>query len=300
MFKCVLSMETKSFCWWLKSSKSDTHLSKSTEKDSALPSSPRIDEDISSSLAEFIQKESDLQKLSAAEKDDVDIGSIIEEIDRLAAQSPLGPYEKNIADRSVEDIMKEAERLYIESSKSFEQLSIHSRTSQNISEMQLDNSEVSTPTPKSVSPLPEDSDPNKNDSYSDDFSDDKSEGPITDVGDKNKNSAEKRTTTTSPIIRAENVSNVVHSNSSPESLGYEEAVKSSSNEDKSLLFPINADQEDELGRYKEDMRKKEGVIKMLIEDNRRLKENIDVMKVGRYLLLLIIVVANCYVYVVKK
>ncbi|XP_019760976.2 centrosomal protein of 162 kDa isoform X2 [Dendroctonus ponderosae] len=103
---------------------------------------------------------------------DIDVGSIIEEINRVAAQSPLGPFESSIAERSIDDIMKEAEKVYMESSKSFEQLSQRSKTSQNISELLSSNSKTSTPTPKSLSPLPMDP-VDKYDSssdYSDDFS----------------------------------------------------------------------------------------------------------------------------------
>lgn len=251
-------MERKTF-WWLKSSKSDTHIAKSLDKDSALTSSPRFEDEISSSLADFIEKERDLEKLSNTDKEDVDIGSIIEEINRLAAQSPLGPYEKDIADRSVEDIMKEAERIYIESSKSFEQLSIHSRTSQNVSEMQTDNSEVSTPTPKSISPLPEDSDKdekderkNETDSYSDDFSEDKSEGQITDVGNKK---LDNDNTASNIAVNSQSL-NVKDKDDSKETI------------------------EDKLSTYRDDVTKKEDIIKILMEDNKKLTENIGIIKVN--------------------
>lgn len=82
--------------------------------------------------------------------------------------------------------MKEAERLYLESSKSFEQLSLRSKTSQDLSHI-LDSSQssgASTPTPKSASSLPLDSERNSrkaatsDENYSDDFSDEnKTESP---------------------------------------------------------------------------------------------------------------------------
>ncbi|KAL1494165.1 hypothetical protein ABEB36_009809 [Hypothenemus hampei] len=100
---------------------------------------------------------------------EVDVGSILEEISRVAAQSPLGPYENSIGDRSIDDIMKETERVYMESSKSFEQLSQISKTSQNISDLLTSNSKLSTPTPKSVSPLPLDPDVDSSSEYSEDF-----------------------------------------------------------------------------------------------------------------------------------
>lgn len=151
-------METKQF-WWMKT-----------------PSNPTEDRpDTSSSLAEFKKLEHSITELFEQQKADSepDIASILEEIDRVAAQSPLGPFEKLPDERSVEEIMKEAERIFVESSKSFEQLSGRSKaTSRNITEI---DSKDSTPTPKSVSPLPED-EPQKvkssseSECYSDDFS----------------------------------------------------------------------------------------------------------------------------------
>lgn len=133
--------------------------------------SPDDQPDTSSSLADFQKLESLLQqpRHTASEPD---IASILEEIDRVAAQSPLGPFEKQPAERSVEDIMREAERIFAESSKSFEQLSGRSKaTSRNITEIDSKNS---TPTPKSVSPLPQDEEKNnvasESESYSEDFS----------------------------------------------------------------------------------------------------------------------------------
>lgn len=161
-------METKQF-WWMKST----------------PSNPPDDQpETSSSLAEFKKLENSITGLfeqrstnqDDSDDDEPDIGSILQEIDRVAAQSPLGPFEKPPEERSVDEIMKEAERIFIESSKSFEQLSGRSKaTSKNITEIDSKNS---TPIPN-VSPLPDDDEPLKekakssnseSESYSDDFS----------------------------------------------------------------------------------------------------------------------------------
>lgn len=138
-------METRPQFWWLK-----------TPEDHA---------DTSSSLADFLDREQRLEGPA-----DADIGSILDEIDRVAAQSPLGPFEKPSDERSVEEIMKEAERIFVESSKSFEQLSGRSRaTSRNVTEI---DSSSSTPTP-AASPLPQDGarrSGSESESYSEDFS----------------------------------------------------------------------------------------------------------------------------------
>lgn len=159
-------METTKQFWWMKT-----------------PSTAPDDRpDTSSSLAEFKKLESSITELfeqqqQQKEEEEPDIASILEEIDRVAAQSPLGPFEKPPEERSVEEIMREAERIFVESSKSFEQLSGRSKaTSRNITEI---DSKDSTPTPKSISPLPEDqpqkiksssSSSSESESYSDDFS----------------------------------------------------------------------------------------------------------------------------------
>lgn len=171
------NMDTKtppSF-WWLKPSATKA----AVENISNLTSTPQIELDISSSLQDFLEKEQNI------DREPSDIASILEEINRVAAQSPLGPYE-NAENANVEEIMKEAERIFLESSKSFEQLSSRSKTSQNVTEIGSHSSKQSTPTPKSVSPLPLDSKANKSeivnesdgddeinseeDSYTDDFS----------------------------------------------------------------------------------------------------------------------------------
>ncbi|KAF5296421.1 hypothetical protein FQR65_LT01408 [Abscondita terminalis] len=115
-------METATNFWWLKN-KAPVEIASND-----ITSTNKSDE-ISSSLREFLEKE---RALENSEDVDTDIGSIIEEINKVAAQSPLGPFEK-YDERSFEEIMKEVE-----------QLSARSRTSVNLS----------TPTPKSASPLP--------------------------------------------------------------------------------------------------------------------------------------------------
>lgn len=153
-------METKtsSGFWWLKSAVPTTE-NQDSENNLIVP---KLDLH-SASIVNLLEKD----KNSNCDLE-VDVGSIIEEINRVAAQSPLGPYETSVGERSIDDIMKEAERIYIESSKSFEQLSQRSKTSQNISDLLSNISKDSTPTPKSVSPLPMDPDPEYNSESSDD------------------------------------------------------------------------------------------------------------------------------------
>ncbi|XP_068915286.1 centrosomal protein of 162 kDa [Tenebrio molitor] len=160
-------METKpsSTFWWLKNANKDS----TKEENANNLYVPRLDLDISSSLAEFLEKEQNVLNSNREDPTEVDVGSIIEEINRVAAQSPLGPYEHSTEERSIDDIMREAERIYMESSKSFEQLSQRSKTSQNLTELNSNISKDSTPTPKSVSPLPHDD--SESETYSDDFSD---------------------------------------------------------------------------------------------------------------------------------
>ncbi|XP_044253497.1 centrosomal protein of 162 kDa [Tribolium madens] len=150
-------METKSApsFWWLKTPNTTTK-----EENANNLTIPKLDLEISNSLAEFLEKEQNILNSNHE-----DVGSIIEEINRVAAQSPLGPFERSTGERSIDDIMREAEKIYMESSKSFEQLSQRSKTSQNITDL----SKNSTPTPRSVSPLPNDE--SESETYSEDFSD---------------------------------------------------------------------------------------------------------------------------------
>ncbi|KAJ8923377.1 hypothetical protein NQ315_001935 [Exocentrus adspersus] len=142
-------METKtsSSFWWLKSASATAADIQDHENNLVVP---KLDLVSPNSIVNFLDKDKNSNYDS-----EVDVGSIIEEINRVAAQSPLGPYEKTIGDRSIDDIMREAERIYMESSKSFEQLSQRSKTSQNISDL-LSNSNASknsTPTPKKESKI---------------------------------------------------------------------------------------------------------------------------------------------------
>ncbi|GJQ72414.1 hypothetical protein Trydic_g3494 [Trypoxylus dichotomus] len=186
--------------WWLKKSKTDSNLANSENVDS----SPVDEDKLTASLVEFLEKEKEIDYGAGGDHSEVDIDTILEEISRIAAQSPLGPFDKVSEDRSVEDLMKEAEKIYNESSKSFEQLSQHSATSHNITEelntqssistpaqspipfnTEIDVQKADTPTPKSITlPLQrenenKDEDENKveeghNSEYSDDFSENKS------------------------------------------------------------------------------------------------------------------------------
>nr|CAI5848413.1 unnamed protein product [Callosobruchus analis] len=158
-----MDTKTSTNFWWMKSTSAGVQ-----DADNNLVV-PKLDLRSPSSIVDLLEKNS-----SSNAGEDVDVGSIIEEINRVAAQSPLGPYERNQGERSVEDLMKEAERIYIESSKSFEQLSQRSKTSQNISDLMSNLSKDSTATPKSISPLPMDPYPqqsNDSDDYTEDFSD---------------------------------------------------------------------------------------------------------------------------------
>ncbi|KYB26175.1 Centrosomal protein of 162 kDa-like Protein [Tribolium castaneum] len=178
-------METKSAAsfWWLKS----PNITK--EENANNLTIPKLDLEISNSLAEFLEREHNVLNSNHEDRTDVDVGSIIEEINRVAAQSPLGPYEHSKEERSIDDIMREAEKIYIESSKSFEQLSQRSKTSQNITELNSDGSKNSTPTPKSVSPLPNDD--SESETYSEDFSEESKvqsvPSPIIEMKEKEKN-----------------------------------------------------------------------------------------------------------------
>ncbi|XP_044759432.1 centrosomal protein of 162 kDa [Coccinella septempunctata] len=170
--------EKSSNFWWLKN--------KSTQEIEEPDNTVYAEKEFNvstNSLMDILEKESENFREKGDLDEDVDVGSIIEEINRVAAQSPLGPFDNKLSERSVDELMREAEKIYMESSKSFEQLSQRSKTSQNISEISS-GSENSTPTPKSVSPLPLDTNPDeiyadkiiaKDDRevfYSEDFSDD--------------------------------------------------------------------------------------------------------------------------------
>lgn len=231
-------METKTpLFWWVKNANNKSE----KEENANNLLIPKLDLEISSSLAEFLEKEQNILSSSREDRTDVDVGSIIEEMHRVAAQSPLGPYRTSSEERSVDDIMREAERIYMESSKSFEQLSQRSKTSQNITDLNSKFSKSSTPTPKSVSPLPNDD--SESDTYSEDFSEDDSKSqPILSSPEK------------SPIQVEE-----VHKNISEE--------------------PGNVNSNLKIDEHVEKMLIKEELIKTLEEDNKQLREDIRAVKV---------------------
>ncbi|XP_017768606.1 PREDICTED: centrosomal protein of 162 kDa [Nicrophorus vespilloides] len=219
-------METKggSNMWWLKSNSKKVCDNEDNNK---------LDREITSSLAEYLENEKDSKQsddVNGNEDDDVDIGSILEEISRISAKSPLGPYDNLSGERSIEDIMKEAERLYMESSKSFEHLSQKSKTSENVTELGSNRSNNSTPTPKSLSPLP--------------------------LDEEIKKSSDSDVESEVSFVSEESIKETKYS------LDFETA---SSNE------KVTEGSKHDL----EEIEKKDGVIKMLILDNKGLKEEIQ-------------------------
>ncbi|XP_066246795.1 centrosomal protein of 162 kDa-like [Euwallacea similis] len=169
--------------WWMKTPQKQT-----SSKESVIPKLDLQKLHHSSSFTDILRKDTS----GITDPDNVDVESILEEINRVAAESPLGPFDRSIGERSMDDIMKEAERVYMESSKSFEQLSQMSKTSQNISDLVSSNSKMSTPTPKSVSPLPLD-DAEKGldkEDYISDYSEDFSQDSKTDPGKSSQSSQE--------------------------------------------------------------------------------------------------------------
>lgn len=84
-------MENKNF-WWLKSSRSDSQLGRNLETNNNITSTALSEGRAPSSLSDFVDIGPDD---SVSEEAEVDIGSIIDEMNRLAAESPLGPYEKD-------------------------------------------------------------------------------------------------------------------------------------------------------------------------------------------------------------
>ena len=249
-------METKppSTFWWLKNKNKDT----SKEENANNLYVPRLDLDISSSLAEFLEKEQNILNSNREDHTEVDVGSIIEEINRVAAQSPLGPYERSTEERSIDDIMREAERIYMESSKSFEQLSQRSKTSQNITDLNSNDSKESTPTPKSVSPLPNDD--SESDTYSEDFSEESKVQSVSSPGEKPREVEEEE-----PVVAFEEQPQDQDVNKNVEQVVIE-AVPSSR----------------EIKEYEEQIKIKEELIKTLEEDNKQLREDIRAVRVSFY------------------
>lgn len=278
-------MDTKasSSFWWLKSSTVQSEEAVSVDN-AAL--TPKQDVDISSSLAEFLEKEQTVDKESY---EDTDIASILEEINRVAAQSPLGPYEKATNGRSVEEIMREAERIFQESSKSFEQLSARSKTSQNITDLNSKSSKNSTPTPKSVSPLPLDGqidnpvkDSDAEDSYSEDFS----IASKTDVNPPSeKDFSNEIETEINEPAKSDNKPAVVTEivNSPSKSSVHEETIspKVNNNETYELAKLEDSNDERKLSlSTKVNIFQKEEVVRVLEQENTNLRMDIQEMKVS--------------------
>lgn len=144
----------QSSLWWLKSTaKKSQNLHINVTNDAIITSPNNLDINISSSIDEFLEKDQIYNKAGTDDGSEADIGSIIEEINKLASQSPIGVFESAATDKSVDEILQEAEKLYMESSKSFEQLSSKSRSSIDYSLSKSSSisfrSKKSTPSPKS-------------------------------------------------------------------------------------------------------------------------------------------------------
>lgn len=116
--------------WWLRNAVKSANIKQ--QKDNAEPeliTSPnKLEINISSSVEDLFNENDDDYSVSFEDVSEADIGSIIDEINKIASQSPIGNYDTSVSDKSVEEILREAEKLYIESSKSFEQLSSKSKT----------------------------------------------------------------------------------------------------------------------------------------------------------------------------
>lgn len=148
--------------WWLKSSPRDTEKTKSPR----ISTSPYT---LSDSMSEFLKKE----QLCEAESKDLDINNILEEINRLAAESP--GLKADIEDigggqRTMEDIMREAEKLSQTSSRNIDELT----SSRSNSSLRSRSTPAVTPrssksTPKSPRSYSQDA---KSASYKSDFEDD--------------------------------------------------------------------------------------------------------------------------------
>lgn len=274
------NMETKarpSF-WWMKPTSKVLPDPIAAEN---ITSTPKADLDISSSLAEFLEKE---QKVESEAFTDVDIDSILEEINRVAAQSPLGPYEKVPEERSVEDIMKEAERIFMESSKSFEQLSSRSKTSQNVTDINSRSSDQSTPTPKSVSPLPLDNQieqaitkDSEADSYTEDFSYE-SRNASPDLPDERKDRNDLNVSVAKNSFSI-NVSDDKEVENNSEQYRVEEKVKEVEEDANKLDGTFVVTEEvSHREQLKDDVRRNEA-LHILELDNERLRKDVHVMQV---------------------
>lgn len=303
-------MEVKSSnFWWLKNK--SVIGEEETEKSIYVAEEYNVS---TNSLMDLLEKEADSHRENSEPKEDVDVGSIIEEINRVAAQSPLGPFESKLGERSVDELMKEAERIYMESSKSFEQLSQRSKTSQNISEISS-GSQNSTPTPKSVSPLPLDSHPDdivtnemsgkdvKDVFYSEDFSDDSkidsSESTpsvehnliLSNVNNFTgmKHSFSERKIDDKTVHPAQKAENIMEDNDHINSLQTTNKMIQSQS-DTNFLLNKNKEVEEKLefelkrrALESKQMDLKNSLIQALEEDNGRLKKDMDEIKVSNLL-----------------
>lgn len=269
-----MDTKTPTSFWWLKPSAAPAIV----EDKSNLTSTPQIELDISSSLQDFLDKEQNIDREAS------DIASIIEEINRVAAQSPLGPYE-NAENPNVEEIMREAERIFLESSKSFEQLSSRSRTSQNVTEIGSHSSKQSTPTPKSVSPLPLDVKLKESDVVNESDKESDSESDEESYTDDFSRESDVEVKTPSPKSfdneNVQNVPSVVEINKSVLDFDVEisnkhrEVAKSDSLIEENALLVEDT-------RLKEDIFEKEEVIRKLQLENDVLRKDVNEMQVSLY------------------
>ncbi|KAG5868271.1 hypothetical protein JTB14_032986 [Gonioctena quinquepunctata] len=281
-------METKTNAnfWWVKSTPAYIQ---DSEKNLDVP---KLNLHPSITLVDLLEKD----KNSNIDHD-VDVGSIIEEINKVAAQSPLGPYKTSIEERSVDDLMKEAEKIYLESSKSFEQLSQRSKTSQNISDLLSNLSTDSTPTPKSISPLPMDPDlPDSSESeedYTEDFSEEvklgstlfsKQKSPHSDTPEtlENEQNITSREEASSNHFIGINTANIEENGNStkqiikPSSKCNEETpyVRESAN----CKYLFDSKKDAEFKKFERNLELKDNLIQTLEEDNNILKCEIENVK----------------------
>lgn len=113
--------------WWLRNAVKTASLKQKDNGEPEITSPNNLELNISSSVEDLFDNDDDYSP-SFEDASETDIGSIIDEINKIASQSPIGNYDNTNSEKSVEEILKEAEKLYMESSKSFEQLSLKSKT----------------------------------------------------------------------------------------------------------------------------------------------------------------------------
>lgn len=151
--------ENKSSMWWLKSTvktvrAQNPQITLTNVQGDITSPNKQLEIDISSSIDEFLEQDAVFSARSGEDASEADIGSIIDEINRLASQSPIGNYENTATDKSVEEILQEAEKLYLESSKSFEQLSNSSKSRSSLEYSFSKSSSLSLNTPRSKKSTP--------------------------------------------------------------------------------------------------------------------------------------------------